>query len=510
MASRLALLLYTQNIAVISTIRSYHIKWKRAPGPFPIWPLLGNLPLLHKLPHQVLYNLSKTYGDIMELKLGSICTIVISSPQMAIEVLKTHDQVFASRPLPIAAHSFSYGGLNVGWAPQGDYWRHLRKLKVSKFLSKLDASKNVRDEEISFLVHSIFEDCKDGKPTNMRTRLCNTSMNVMTRLSFGKRYFGEGLSNEKNEEFQNIIMEQLVILGAFNISDFVPLVKSFDLQGFIPKLKQLRSKIDEFFDEIIQNRLKEKHSNDIKDYLDVMLSIPETYGLGDRLGDNVIKAEFNENLAAGTDTSAITTEWALAELLKHPKFMKKIQDELDDVVGHDRVVNESDLPQLKYLQAVVKETFRLHPPTPLLLPRESIKACEINGYHIPPKTRTLVNIWAIHRDSSMYENPFDFNPERFVGTTVDLKGNDFQLLPFGSGRRMCPGLSIGLTIVQMELARLLHSFTWRLPNGENIQDIDMGEVFGLTTPKAIPLDVIATSRLPSHFYASPQLSNCGD
>jgi hypothetical protein len=139
---------------------SYHIKLKRAPGPFPIWPLLGNLPLLHKLPHQVLYNLSKTYGDIMELKLGSICTIVISSPQMAIDVLKTHDQVFASRPLPIVAHSFSYGGLNVGWAPQGDYWRHLRKLKVSEFLNRLDASKNVRDEEISFLVHSIFEDCK--------------------------------------------------------------------------------------------------------------------------------------------------------------------------------------------------------------------------------------------------------------------------------------------------------------------------------------------------------------
>ncbi len=215
-------------------------------------------------------------------------------------------------------------------------------------------------------------------------------------------------------------------------------------------------------------------------------------------------------MAVGSDTSAITTEWALAELLKHPKFMKKIQDELDDVVGHDRVVNESDIPQLKYLQVVVKETFRLHPPVPLMLPHESIKACDIKGYHIPPKTRILVNVWAIHRDSSIYENPFDFNPERFVGTTIDLKGNDFQLLPFGSGRRMCPGLSLGLTLMQMQLARLLHCFTWKLPNGENIQDIDMGEVFGLTTPKAIPLDVIATSRLPLHFYVSSQLANCGD
>jgi cytochrome P450 len=178
---------------------------------------------------------------------------------------------------------------------------------LAKVGLRQDVFNNVRDEEISFLVHSIFEDCKDGKPTNIRPRLCNTSMNVMTHLLFGKRYFGKGISNEKSEEFKDIIMEQLVLLGAFNISDFVPLVKSFDLQGFIPKLKQLRSKVDEFFDEIIQDRLKEKHSNEINDYLDVMFSVPKTYGLGDRLGDIVIKAEFNENLVAGSDTSAITT-----------------------------------------------------------------------------------------------------------------------------------------------------------------------------------------------------------
>ncbi len=180
------------------------------------------------------------------------------------------------------------------------------------------------------------------------------------------------------------------------------------------------------------------------------------------------------------------------------------------MIGHDCVVNENDIPQLKYLKVVVKETFHLHPPVPLMLPHESIKTCEIKGHHIPPKTLILVNVWVIHRDLSIYENPFDFNPKRFVGTTIDLKGNDFQLLPFGFGRWMCPCLSLGLTLMQMELARLLHLFTWKLPNGENIQDIDMGEVFGFTIPKAIPLDVIATSRLPLHFYVSLQLVNCGD
>jgi flavonoid 3'-monooxygenase len=151
---------------------------------------------------------------------------------------------------------------------------------------------------------------------------------------------------------------------------------------------------------------------------------------------------------AGTDTTASTIEWALAELLRHPQFAKKAREELDDVVGLERVVNESDIPRLKYLQAIVKETFRLHPPVTLLLPHENIECCEVGGYHIPPKTRLYVNVWAIHRDPSIYVNPLEFNPERFVGSNVDLKGKDFQLLPFGSGRRVCPGFPFGLTTIK--------------------------------------------------------------
>jgi coumaroylquinate(coumaroylshikimate) 3'-monooxygenase len=159
-----------------------------------------------------------------------------------------------------------------------------------------------------------------------------------------------------------------------------------------------------------------------------------------------------ESLMAGTDTTATTTEWAIAELLKHPQFAQKVQEELDDVVGFERVVDESDIPQLKYLQAIVKETFRLHPPTPLLLPHENIEGREVGGYYIPPKTLLYVNVWAIHRDSSIYENPFEFNPERFVGSNIDLKGKDFQLLPFGSGRRVCPGVRILCTHLSLGCA----------------------------------------------------------
>ncbi len=205
-------------------------------------------------------------------------------------------------------------------------------------------------------------------------------------------------------------------------------------------------------------------------------------------------------MIASVETSQTVIEWVLVELLKHPKIMEKLQYELDHVVGHECVVDEDDIPHLKYLQVVVKETFRLHPPLPLLLPHESMHDCEVGGYHIPAKTRIIINAWAIHWHPSAYESPWDFNHERFVESGIDVKGKNFQLLPFGCGRRMCVGLPLGLTIFQLALARLLHGFTWKLPIGENPQNIDMGEVFGATTSKAIPLQAIGIARLPLHVY----------
>ncbi|KAH9537603.1 hypothetical protein CY35_16G062600, partial [Sphagnum magellanicum] len=173
--------------------------------------------------------------------------------------------------------------------------------------------------------------------------------------------------------------------------------------------------------------------------------------------------------------------------------MKKTQDELDGVVGCDQIVNEDDIP--RYLQAVVKEIFCLHGLAPLLLPHENMKSREVEDYYISTKTCTFVNIWAIHQNPVMYENPFAFNPERFVGSEVDLKGKDFQLLPFGFGRQICPSLSLGLLTMQI-LARLIHSFAWKLPLRKTPKNIDMGESFGLATLKTIPLQPIAIARLP--------------
>jgi len=201
-------------------------------------------------------------------------------------------------------------------------------------------------------------------------------------------------------------------------------------------------------------------------------------------------------LAAAMDTSATAIEWVLSELMKHPRVMKKVQKELEDVVGLERMVEESDLDRLEYLEMVVKESLRLHPVAPLLLPHEAMEDCMINGFHIPKKSRVIINAWAIGRDPSVWSDAENFFPERFVGSDIDVRGRDFQLIPFGSGRRVCPGMQLGLTVVRLVVAQLVHCFDWELPNNMQPTELDMTEEFGIVTPRANHLLAIPTYRLP--------------
>lgn len=207
---------------------------------------------------------------------------------------------------------------------------------------------------------------------------------------------------------------------------------------------------------------------------------------------------------AGTDTSSSTVEWAIAELIRHPKILAQVQEELDRVVGRDRLVSDLDLPQLTYLQAVVKETFRLHPSTPLSLPRIAAEDCEINGYHIAKGSTLLVNVWAISRDPAEWTDPLEFRPERFLPggekAHVDIRGNDFEVIPFGAGRRICAGMSLGLRMVQLLTATLAHAFNWSLPTGLVPDKLNMDEAYGLTLQRAAPLMVHPRPRLAQHVY----------
>lgn len=208
-------------------------------------------------------------------------------------------------------------------------------------------------------------------------------------------------------------------------------------------------------------------------------------------------------IAGGTESSAVTVEWALSELLRSPSIIDKATEELDRVIGKERWVEENDIPNLPYIRAIIKETMRLHPVAPMLVPRIARENAQISGYDVPEGTRVLVNTWTIQRDPSVYENPEEFSPDRFIHgpmAAVDVKGQDFELLPFGSGRRMCPGYSLGLKVIESSMANLLHGFVWRLPEGVNPKDLDMEEIFGLSNPKKNPLVVFAKPRLAPHLY----------
>lgn len=204
-------------------------------------------------------------------------------------------------------------------------------------------------------------------------------------------------------------------------------------------------------------------------------------------------------IAGGTESSSVTLTWALSLLVNNPRALEKAYEELDQVVGRDRRVKESDITKLVYLQAVVKETMRLYPAGPLLGPREFYKDCFVAGYFVPKGTQLIPNIWKIQTDPRVWPDPFEFKPERFLTThcDVDLKGNNFELIPFGSGRRGCPAVAFGLQMVHFALAGFLHSFTVKTPTP---QPVDMAENFGMANEKVVPLDVLVTPRLPSHLH----------
>jgi cytochrome P450 len=178
--------------------------------------------------------------------------------------------------------------------------------------------------------------------------------------------------------------------------------------------------------------------------------------------------------------------------------MRRVQEELDSVVGQQRLVQEDDLPNLKYLSAVVSETLRLHSPGPFLVPRESTQDCEIQGFHIPAKTRVMANYWAIHRDPAVWDRPLEFDPDRFVNSKIEFTGQDFKFLPFGSGRRICPGINLGALMVLSPLALLLHAADWKTVEGQKPEELDISETFGLVLYKRLPLILYGKARLPNH------------
>ncbi|THU62143.1 hypothetical protein C4D60_Mb01t02030 [Musa balbisiana] len=495
-----------------------HLKQSRRkplpPGPRG-WPILGNLPQLGSKPHHTLHALAKVHGPLFRLRFGSVDVVVAASADVASQLLRAHDAIFCDRPPNSGAEHVAYNYQDLVFAPYGPRWRMLRKLcSVHLFSAKaLDDLRWVRQGEVGLLVHAL-RACGDA-PVNLGYAVNVCATNALARATMGRRVFEEDGSRDGAGEFKEMVVELMRLAGEFNVGDFVPWLNWLDPQGVVARMKRLHRRYDEFLDGIIaehRRRAEAAEGEDDpsgrgRDLLSVLIGLterPDGEGDGGKLTDTNIKALLLNLFTAGTDTSSSTVEWALAELIRHPDVLKQAQRELDSVVGRSRLVTESDLPNLRFLQAVIKETFRLHPSTPLSLPRVASEACEVGGYQIPRGATLLVNIWAITHDPASWPNPLEFNPARFLPggghENVDLRGQDFELIPFGAGRRICAGMSLGIRMVQFMTATLVHAFDWSLPEGQKPEKLDMEEAYGLTLQRAVPLMVNPLPRLTSAAY----------
>lgn len=470
------------------------------PGPRGL-PLVGSLPFLDPELHVYFMGLAQSYGPIMKLWLGNKLGIVISSPSMAKAVLKDQDNTFANRDVPAVARVIAYGGNDIVWTPNGPEWRMLRKVCVREMLSSasLDAVYALRRQEMRNTVSHMYGN--SGKPINVGEQMFLTVLNVITSMLWGGTIKGEERTS-LGAEFRQVVGEITEILGRPNISDFFPVLVRFDLQGLGRQIKGPLLRFDRIFELIINQRLKmdreeaegKSVDNHSKDFLQFMLKLKDEGDPKTPFTMTHLKAMLMDMVVGGTETASNTVEWAIAEMMNKPETMKKVQEELEEVVGKEKVVEESHISKLSYLSAVMKEVLRLHPALPLLVPHCPSLKSEVGGYTIPKGARVFVNVWAIHRDPSIWPNPSQFNPDRFVTTESkwDYTGNDFSYFPFGSGRRICAGIAMAERMVMFATASLVHSFDWHSPEGEKL---DLSEKFGIVLKKAKPLMAIPTPRL---------------
>ncbi|KAG9454805.1 hypothetical protein H6P81_007709 [Aristolochia fimbriata] len=485
------------------------LPWRRRrfpPGPKPK-PVVGNLYDMTPVKFRCFAEWAEKYGPIVSVWFGSTLNVVVSSPELAREVLKEKDQWLTDRPRNRSREKFSRGGKDLIWADYGPHYVKVRKVcNLELFTPKrLENLRPIREEEVMAMVESIFKECtKQGKQGGgsliVREYLAPVAFNNITRLALGKRLMDEeGKMYEQGVELKSVVSEGIKIGAMLMAAEYVPWLRLFASTkaeaAIIGDREARRDRLTRaIMNEHTQLRLK---TNDTyHHFLDALLTLQDQYDLSD---DTVIGLLW-DMFTAGMDTTVIAVEWAMAEIVRSPRVQRKIQEELDRVVGSERVMTEMDFPSLPYLRSVAKESLRLHPSTPLMLPHKATADVRIGGYDVPRGSIVHVNVWAIGRNPTAWKEPLAFRPERFLEEDVDIKGHDFRVLPFGAGRRVCPGAQLAINLVQSMLGHLLHHFEWSLPEGVKPDDVDMMESPGMVTFMRTPLRAVPTPRLPASLY----------
>ncbi|XBI87562.1 hypothetical protein VPH35_025637 [Triticum aestivum] len=460
-----------KNIRVLLSQQQHGRRGRLPPGPVTL-PIIGNM-------HQLILNkpavfrwihglLKEMKTDIMCLRLGATHVIVVACPQIACEVLRTKDEVFASRPTTFASGLFSFGYKGSIFSPQGEQWKKMRRVLTVEILAS----------------------SMEGKLHHLR-----------------KEEYDHLVSGAGHDEVAHVAALFTVLnhLYSFCVSDYFPALIGLDLDGHEKVSKDAMQTINRLHDPIIEERIRERSSTsekfgekkEARDFLDVLVHLKDAEGQP-MLSLEEIRAQTAEMMFAAVDNPSNAVEWALAEMMNMPEIMQKATEELDAVVGKDRLVQESDIPQLNYLKSCIREAFRLHPYHALNVPHVAMADTTIAGYTIPKDSHILLSRLGLGRNPKIWTEPLEFQPERHLNTAnVLLTDPGLRFISFSSGRRGCPGISLGTSMTMMLFARMLHGFTWtKLPGVKSISLQERNAGLAL----AEPLVLQATPRLAAHLY----------
>ncbi|GFP96098.1 cytochrome p450 81e8 [Phtheirospermum japonicum] len=446
------------------------------PSPPGSLPIIGHVHLFKTLLHRTLHDFSQKVGPVFTILFGRRRVVVVSSATLVEECFNKNDLIFANRPeTAVDRRSLGFSPTTVIGAPYGLHWRNLRKLCDLEVFAptRLASFLSVRVDERDRMISDLYRVSAAGfTKVNVETKIVELTFNNIMRMVAGKRYYGEEAEDdEEAKRFRDLTKEALELTSASNPGEIFPFLNRIGFNGLERKLAAHSRRTDEFMQGLLgEHRRGERQNTMVDRLLALQESEPGYYS------DEVITGLIVALIIAGTDASVVTTEWVMTLLLNHPEVMVKARQELDSHVGPDRMVDEQDLPKLRYLHCIILETLRLFPSVPMLVPHMPSQDCQIGGYNIPKDTMILVNAWSIHRDPKVWDEPLRFKPERFESIEVENQ----KLLPFGMGRRACPGAGLAQKFVGLALGSLIHCFDWKRP--------------GTTLAKAKPLEGLCKPR----------------
>ncbi|KAG7640803.1 Cytochrome P450 superfamily [Arabidopsis suecica] len=464
------------------------------PSP-PSLPIIGHLHLLlFDLPHKAFQKLSSKYGPLLCLRIFNVPIVLVSSASVAYEIFKTHDVNISSHGHPPIDECLFFGSSSFVLAPYGDYWKFMKKLMVTKLFGPqaLEQSRGARADELERFHANLLSKEMKSETVEIAKEAIKLTNNSICKMIMGRGCLEE---NGEAERVRGLVTETFALFKKLFLTQV--LRRLFEILRISPFKKEtldVSRKFDELLERIIVEHEEKTDYDHGMDLMDKLLAVYRDGKAEYKITRDHLKSLFVELILGGTDTSAQTIEWTMAKIIKKPNILERLRKEIDSVVGKTRLIQEKDLPNLPYLQAVIKEGLRLHPPAPLL-GRKVTDGCTIGGCYVPKNTTLVVNAYAVMRDPDSWEDPDEFKPERFLASSrgkEEEREQELKYIPFGSGRRGCPGVNLGYIFVGTAIGMMVHCFDWRT-NGDKV---NMEEtVAGITLNMAHPLRCTPVSRM---------------